>query len=788
MIRRIAHTTMNYRALVLLLVLFATLCSIYELKNIKFSHSLRGMAPENHPYVKLQDKMEEVFGGSNLVCIALVVKEGDIFNKETLGKIYRVTQNLKDMRGIVPYRILSIACRKLKRVTFTTDPDGTLMLRPQRLENIVADIVNGKQDVSGYKNWILKNDMIYGSLVSKDNKGAVILADFEWLEDYKYISQRIKEITEKETDGNTRFYFGGRPVTMAYVQLYMGKMFMLFLLAVGVMLIFLTCCFRSLRGTLLPLMAGLIVVLYCVGLTGLFKIRLDIMTVTVPFIIFAVTISHAVQVIKRYYEEVGIHSDPKVACEETMVGLLAPAFTGIVADAAGYASLAIFPFRNIQQMGLSTALGMLLIVVVVNFFLPTFLSILPLPKVTKLVQAGQISILDRILKKFALISFGWGRWIIFTVVLILCLLGALGSTKVIVGDTQAGAPEFWPNAKYNRDLKVLNEKFSGTNPYYLFIEGRETGDLWDPRLIADIEGLENYFRKLPEVGNVHSYVDVIKKLSRSFMGNDPEWDRIPTTREMAAQLVESMIAGGDPEDTRSYFELDMRLSNIQIFLRDHESQTIKGIIKKTEDFLAKNKTSDIKITPAAGMVGLFAAIIETIEKYMYWNILQISIIIFIICVILTRSFIGAVIIMIGLLIAKTFTFGVMGFGNIGLFLGTIPVMAPGMGVGVDYSIYILARFMAEIKLTKDPQEAFIKTMVTSGKAVIFTATSVILGLLILCMSGLRLQAQMGGMLSVVLLLNMLAALVVLPSIIFLWKPKFLFGKKGSEVDLNQIEA
>lgn len=777
MVNRFSDYLIQKRALVLIVILAVTGFFLFEMRHLNISHDLSTIAPKKHPYVKLQKEMERDFGGTNLVSIGLVVDEGDIFNEKTLSKVYRITEGFKELRGVVPYRILSIASRKLKYVYTTIDPDGIEFIHAIPFETLAERAINGdKESLETVKKAILRDEFIYGPIVSKDKKGTIIQADFQWEWDYPYIFKEVKRLVQREEDENTHFHIGGRPIELGYLHQYLNRMGYVFGLALLCMIALLFLFFKSKRGTILPTVSALMTVIWGLGIMGLFKIPLDIMSITVPFLILAITVSHAVQIIKRYYEEYVHLRENKAACKATITALLRTASGAMVTDSAGFLALLIFPFPAMRSMALVATISILCIFFTTFLFIPLVLSFLPPPKRMEMEREERWGILDRIGGRITALALGSRKWVVVSVTLIVIAIGIVGSSRLEIGDLQEGSPIFWASSPYNRDLKVLNSKFPGIEPYYISIKGKEEGAICDPKLLAQIDVLENHLRQDPKVGYVNSYVDVLKRMNFAWR-KDPKYLKIPESEALAWQFLDIFMAGGgDPEDTRSYFTRDYSRANISVLLRDHTRSTIKRVIGVTDNFTSKSQGNPVSITQAAGNIGIFAAIMEELESNQALNLIIIGVIVFVDCFITFRFASSGLIVLSILAISLLVTSGVMGFGKIGLFISTAAIASLGTGIGDNFPMYTLGRLIEEHK--KDPNEyhALHKTLTTSGKAVFFTAMSVILGSLVLVFSGLKIQALMGGMLAVAFLVNMLATLVVLPTFVSIFKPRCIYGR------------
>ncbi|MDY6971256.1 MAG: MMPL family transporter [Thermodesulfobacteriota bacterium] len=775
MARRIAEVIIKYRVLVGILVLLGTLFFAYEMKNVRLYHDAGNVTPIGHPYAALHKKMIDVFGGANLVAIAMVVRKGDVLDPANLEKINRITEKISLLRGVVRYKILSIACSKLKYMFTTIDAEGTSFVHIDNYRKMTERVLGGDMEtLSTMRRAIINDEKIYGNLVSKDFKGTVILCNFNWLHDYEYIFDSIKEITGAEEDANTEFHICGRPIELAYLKQSMNKILYIFGVAVAAMVLLLYIDFRSVRGVILPLCGGVMAVIWGMGMLGFIGFRIDVLSMTVPFLVLALAHGHSVQMMSRYYEELRRIGDKKEACVSAVAGLFRPACTSIITDSAAFASLALLPFIIVRSMSVVAATGILSILLTTFTFVPIILSYLPVSQ--KSMEREKKEVRGKIFVKMAYASLGKSRWVVMGVGLICLIIALIGTGRVKVGDLTPGSPNFWQDSDYNRAVEVLDNKFTGTNLYSIYIGGKEAEDLWNVELARDTEALQRRLERRPDVGYTVSYVNILKQVNRAMHDGDPRWEVLPTNRPMTMQFLDSFVEGSGPEDPRSFFELDFRQANIQIFMRDHLAETVNSVIRDTAEFLSDpaNRKSDADIVQAAGLIGIYGAIIEVIAKSQISNIIIMLIVVLVFCSIAFRSISAGLIVFIPLVLGNFITFAVMGFGKIGLFIYTIPVAALGIGVGVDYSLYLISRLRDEMEGGREIGLIYEKAITTAGRAIFFTAATVTVGLLALVLSEIRFQAILGGMLAVVMMANMFSALLLLPSLLSWIKPKFIF--------------
>jgi predicted RND superfamily exporter protein len=718
--------------------------------------------------------MSSIFGRSNLVAVTLRTKDGDIFTPRTLGKIHRIQKAIELMDGVVKYNIYSIASRDLKYVQTGTDVDGIMMLMVETFDDMLEQIIKGdEQMLAIYRKNILNDDDIYGTIVSRDKKGAALLATFKYEEDYLNIFNSLNAIIEKERDENTQFYLSGRPVMLAYIHKYMSRILYILFLALVIMVVLLYVDFGRKRAVFLPLTAGLLSVVWGMGMLNLLGFEMDVLSITVPFLVLALSHGHSVQIMQRYYEEARKSMDRKKASEQVIATLMLPATTSILTDSVGFFSLILLPFPIIQSMAVVAATGILSIWVTSFILIPIVLSYLPLPSMRELERVGESGKLLTILKKVgAATSRGRSRTFILMGSLILLLAGAFFTSKLHIGDLQPGSPNFWQDSEYNEAERILNKHFVGTNLLWIYLAGAEQKDLLKPEIIAYFNQLQWFLEERPEINYTLSYLHCLETVNSALHNNDPRWEVLPTNKIAAWECLE--LSMGNPEDMRDFFELDFRQANIRAFVSDHKGETIRNLMKDLRAYLADHQIPGLTVEVTAGLIGIYEAILDEIRASQIANLFFMFTAVFLCSAVAFRSIVAGLLVLVPLMLGNVITFAVMALTGVGLFIYTLPVSALGIGVGIDYALYILSRLKKELSDQQTEKSAYITTFKTAGRAVCYTAATVTAGVLTLCLSEMRFQALLGVMLGIIMVANMLSALFVLTSLVSLLKPRFLF--------------
>src|SRR3990172_9101015 len=390
-----------------IVILLITLFLTYETTKITLPEELANIAPKGHSNVELQGFMNYVFGVGTMVEIGVEVKEGTVFNKETISKMHRIGQKLYDMRGIIRGQVVSIASHSgVKNIRTYLDEMGLSVLDSQSFQDLAKRAITEPDFMTAYRQTILNNAAIYGKLVAWDQKSAVIMARFWDDKEFKYIFQTLRKILKEEEDANHKFYLAGRVIEMGYLHKFMGYMVYLFGVAMAAIVVLLFLAFGTWRGIFMPMWAAFIAVSWGFGSEHLLGWEMDIMTIIVPFMIMAIEVSHCVQILNRFYEEYEKWGDEKKAAEETLKGLTIPSMVSIVTDGAGFATLFFIPFKLLQQMALSATYGVVRIFFTTTIFIHAFVAVLPPPTAKEMERVRRRNqLFTRILSKVAQLSW-----------------------------------------------------------------------------------------------------------------------------------------------------------------------------------------------------------------------------------------------------------------------------------------------------------------------------------------------------------------------------------------------
>jgi len=372
-----------------------------------------------------------------------------------------------------------------------------------------------------------------------------------------------------------------------------------------------------------------------------------------------------------------------------------------------------------------------------------------------------------------------GRYTVMVVVLIILGFSYSWSERLIVGDAQVGSNLLYPSSRYNQDSERINQTHPLINPLYIIVYGEVGEVIKSVRVIKDIYQFTRYMSMNSGAVSTQNLVYGILDISQKMHGNDPKWYGLPENDRETLEFYMGLVQGGEPGDMDRFIDYHDQFTNIAVFYKDKTGPTIKRALATAREFIEKysqlGEKDRVKYRLAGGVIGVEAAINEVVAEKQLQTLLIALLGVFIFCTINFRSWKAGLALMIPLCISNFMAFAYMALNQIGLSISTLPVSAAGIGMGVDYGIYLVARLAEEKKRDSSPSlnDALIRTIQTYGKSIIYIAGTLVLGLLVWVLSPLKFQTQMGLMLAVILLLNCLGAVFLVPVLVLLLKPKFL---------------
>ena len=768
---------LKYRVIVLVVIAGITVVMAYLAGHIAVKTVFSDLLPKNHPYVEVNNRFKQTFGGSNMVSIMLEVEKGDVFAMPVLRKVQQITQSLQKVEGVDTYQIISLASKKVKEVRASTEG---IESRPLMWPNLPTD----DAEIAVLRESVLNNPLVYGPYVSIDMKATLITADFTDSEvDYFKAYRQIKEIVDNARGDGVLVRVVGEPILYGLVNFYLTETIQIFAVTVSALVLLLLLITRTWHGTLLPLTTGAVSAIWALGAAKLMGFHLDPLVIVVAFLITAQAVSNSVQLVSRFEDEVANGApSTKAAARVSLLNLFKPGMLAVVADAGCVLVVALTPIPMLEKISYIGTAWILSIMISALVLTPVLLSYCRLEKR----YAHPIDILPAlrgILNLCSSIVTSRARYGVVIGAVAIFVVSALYAFNLKVGDANPGSPILWPDSDYNQDATAINKKFQGSDRMFVVVGGKNEGDLKEPAVLESMERFQKYMEAQPEVGGSLSLADVLPAVKRVLREGNARYQEIGNTANENGELAYMFVSGTDPGDMDRFADPQAQNGSVTLFFRDHQGETIRTAIARVKDYVAQNPMEKADFLLAGGLIGVLAAVNEVILSGQIEAIAFALLVLVVCCTVTYRSMVAGVFFMIPVMLSNTLTFSYMAWKGIGMNINTLPVVALGIGLGVDYTFYIVDGIREELHHHRDVGRAIAKSIASAGKGVLITALTLITSVVLWSFSSLRLQADMGVLIAIWLSISAASALFLMPALVYLFQPEFIVGSKRHPIEL-----
>lgn len=771
------HPRSMLAALLLVTLFFAS-----RIPGVQMYSDFADLLPQEHPYIQLHNSIRDTFGGANNVVVAVVPEQGDIFTAETLARIHRLTQSIDQLPGVNHNLVSSLTHRTARKVWLTETGDVNSQPYYDSLKESwsEAELAQMREDV-------MANPRIFGLLVAPDLKAALIKATFnEGALDYAAIFDQLQEIRAGEDVAGVSIYATGQPVLVGWVYTYLDQIIQIFFYTLAILLALLVVYFRRAYGVALPLLGIVLASTWGLGIVSLLGYNLDPLTLVIPFLISARAMSHGIQLVQRYYDELPQvpEGEPRgeTAARRTFESLFRPGSLGVVSDAVGLLLIALGSVPINVKLGIYASLWALAVIFTVLIAIPLVLSQLPAPKSRGTGEAAESPLFARI--GDAVASRG-GATLVLVGALGVYAVGGYFSSWVQIGESEPGSPILYPDHDYNVSSRAINGQFPGSEELYIVARTDEPGGMKRPEVLAALASFQQHMLYDPELGGAKGLPDLVKQVNRIFHSDDPRWAVVPDDAHYVGGLMFAYMASSPiPGALKEFVDTDEQTANLVFFYKDHQGSTIRRAIHQAKAWIddPANQVEGLSIQLAGGLVGVTAAINEAAYDT---NMLIIPLVLLLIFVFVTWfywSLHAGWLMFLAMSFCTVATYAYMGLVGIGINVNTVPIIAVGIGIGIDYSIYIMDRIREETaKAGGELMTGVRRAIATTGRAVGFTALALVSGVIMwVFVSDLRFQADAALLLVVMLVLNAAAAMFLVPAWIATFRPAFITRARFDE--------
>lgn len=763
----------NYRITALIIFLGLTLFLTFMATKLEPDASLERMIPLDHPYiVNFLEHRDDLDNLANFIRISVEARQGDIFSPEYLATLEKISDEVFFLPGVDRNGLKSLWTPNVRWVEVTEEgfQGGTVVPHnydgsPRSLEQIKQNILRsgelGRLVANNFK-----SSIVYVPLMEKNPETGESL-------DYLNFSRNLEEnIRDK--------YAGESSVVNIQIVGFAKKMgdllegfqaivlFFIIAVIITVCLLFYYC--RCYKSTLTAVLCSIIAVAWQMGIMHLLGYGLDPFSVLIPFIIFATSISHGVQFINGITHEMGLGNDAYAAAMRTFRHHYVPAMLALISDAIGFFTLIFINVDVIKDLAVGASVGiasiiitnMVLLPILMSYFGVTNYGIRHVQYVEKYPNPLWGWLAQMATHKYAL------RFIILAQFAL--AFGLYVANGVQIGELDAGAPELHADSRYNLDNDFITSNYSTSADVMVIMVTAPAEKCLSYPVLDMMERLQWELNHSSGVQSTVSIVNVSKGVTKAFNEGAFKWYELSRNQKIIDTSLQQVPA--------SFINRDCSLAPIFVFLNDHKARTLQSTVDTVERFSAGIDSEDVKILLAAGNAGIEVATNQLIEDSQTFIMVIVYVVVGLMVLLAYRSMRAVVCIVMPLMMTSVLCTALMAFLGIGVKVSTLPIIALGVGLGVDYGIYIYSRLEELLDEGLTLQKAYLLTLRSTGKAVAFTGLTLAIGTTTWIFSPIKFQTDMGILLTFMFLWNMVGSLTLLPML------SYYFVKDGEEDDLE----
>ncbi|OQX39430.1 MAG: RND transporter [Oceanospirillales bacterium LUC14_002_19_P2] len=768
----------NNRVFFLVFFLLATVVLGWQATQYRIDASFEKMIPLKHPFIQnWMERRDELGSGGNSLRISVEAKEGDIFDAGYMESLRRLTDDVFYLPGVDRAALKSLWTANVRWLEVTEDGFEGGPVIPQTYDG-------SRQSLDELRVNILRSGQV-GSLVANNFRSSII--EFPLLEfnpetgeklDYKELSQKLEELRTKYSVQGVDLHIIGFAKILGDLFEGVDAIKIFFLLAIAITLVLLLAYSRCLKSTLVAVFCSLVAVVWQLGLLTAMGFGIDLYSILVPFLVFAIGVSHGVQIINNIGIESAHDASSLEAARRTFRTLYISGMLALVSDAIGFLTLLVIEISVIRDLAIAASIGVAVIILTNLVLLPVLMSYIGVSKRASerlKVTEKKEAITWRVMSYFA-------HPVVAPLSVVLAVAGFGGSyyfsQDLKIGDLDPGAPELRADSRYNLDNKFITENYSTSADTFITMVETDTEQCSS---YAFMDALDRYMWHMKNVDGVQdavSMVTVAKQVIKGLNEGNPKWQALSRNQYVLNNAISNQTA-------QQLYNKDCSLAPVLIFLEDHKAETLQRVVQATEAFAAENNRDGLTFLMATGNAGVEAATNEVIAYAQNQMLVFVYGVVSILCLITFRSARALICIIVPLALTSLLCQALMAQLGIGIKVATLPVIALGVGIGVDYGIYIYTRLEGFLRQGMPLQQAYYMTLRTTGKAVIFTGITLAIGVGTWIFSPIKFQADMGMLLTFMFVWNMIGAIWLMPALArFVLRPELLASKAREEAVLK----
>ena len=764
--KTLSKIIIKFAPLFIILNIVITCFFAYQLPKVKTNNELDKFLPENNQMIIINDYLKENYGSGNAMFLAIEAREGTIYKKSILKKIAQLTEDLEMLDNV-------------EEVTSLSNVDNIVGVEDgMEVDPIFDPYEDIDEDVlSNVKKALDSWDFYKGNIINKKANATAIIIEFPKLADIEtkaVLHTDITKLMNRSHFPEANLYLAGRPSLEVEMGNYMYedlKATIPFVIVVLIIVLFLS--FRSFSGVFFPMLCVIIATVNSMGLMGYLGIEISLMGTIIPVTLTAVGSAYSIHVVRYYFIAIKTGISKKEAVEETFKNVGLSVILAGVTTMCGFGSLSTSSVTPIKEFGIFVAVGTGVALLVSLTFIP--------PLILFFVKSGRpekinpdkvkdrLSFIERLIYQTTrIVMRNYRAVIVFGVILV--ILSIISSTRLVSYNNMI--EDFPKDSKIRIANNWINNNFTGTTDISILLTGKNDS-IKEPEVLRQIENLQNFVEeKYPFVTKSVSIADFIKRMNVAMNANNPEFDKIPSSKELIAQYLLLYSTSGDPDDFDPYVDYDYKEARILFMSTRSRSTENLEVLNGIKEYTDKHIGPDLKVQ-ISGNAAITNTLSKLIMKGLLTSIIASMIVVFLLMTFIYRSIFGGILSVLPLSLAILINFAIMPIFGIPLNIPTSIVGSVAVGVGIDYAIHYInnARLNAGNYYTID--ELYLHTSTTSGTSIFFNALAVTAGFLVLLFSNFIPFTTLGFLVALTMVTSALGSLIFIPAILKVYKPKFI---------------
>jgi predicted RND superfamily exporter protein len=733
----------NHRGIVMCVCLLLTLGLGYSATRSKLNASFEKTIPTRHPYIANYLKHKSDLGTlGNTVRVTVATESGTIYDKTYMETLQKINDEIFVLPGVDRTGLKSLwtPSTQWRGVTEEGFESGPVM--PDSYDGSPASLEQVKRNV--------ERSGEIGTLVSPNYQSSIIFIPLLSTDpetgkplDYGKFSEKLEEIRSRYASGPIKIHITGFAKVQGDLIAGLRWFLLFFIVAILIDAGLRQMYIRCMRATLLMVVCSLIAVLWQLGVLPLLHYELNPYSILVPFLIFSIGMSHGSQKLNGVMQDIGRGTHPVVAARYTFRRLFLPGLTALLADAVGFIVLMLIRIDVIRELAVMSSVGVAFLILTNLILLPIFLSYTGV-SASAAENSLKTEVAERAGERRAAIwrfldLFTQKKWATIAVccAVLLAMIGMVGRRGLKIGDLDPGAPELRKSSRYNQDNAYLTANYGASSDVLAVMVETPDGACSLHDTLQRVDALEWNLRQVEGVESTDSLALLNRRVYIGYNEGSMKWYDLPRNQDMI-----NTITARAP---RGLYNDSCNLLTLSVYLKDHKADTLTRVVNQVERFSGANQTENARFILGAGTSGIDAATNIVVAK--------------------------ASVAVLPLMLTSVLCEALMAWLGMGVKVATLPVTALGVGIGVDYALYMLSVMLHHMKEGKSLSEAYYATLCFTGRIVILTGLTLAFGVATWAFSPIKFQADIGILLVFMFVWNMLGAMILLPALAYFLLPQ-----------------